>query len=428
MRVEVDGGGELLRSALADLLRDAGHEVVAHDADLAVLLDRDARATGRTRTTLRFDPSRSSSGREVGAAGLARALEAGGVAVWGYEFDPSVLVDVLARRGGRPEKIEPLEPATAPSVLESAPDAWLGVDAGEARVVWRNAAAARLLGAPGADAEAARLAALVAPREGRERWQGFSRALAATWWTDDAGLRIVGLTDAALESPSPHWRSLAELGRTSATLAHELRNPVASFAGAVDLLAGDLPRAERVEIVALAKERVEQMRVMLDDTLRLARPLKGEAAPVDCRLLAQGAAAGVATDPRFRQSRVELDLPGERLHVRGWEQPLAQALANLLVNAAEAQGGAGPIRLIVRREGDWATIRVEDEGPGVPEALREKVFEPFWTTKTTGTGLGLAYVRRVVEACGGRARVEARRPKGAAFVLDLPVAEPPAGE
>jgi signal transduction histidine kinase len=103
----------------------------------------------------------------------------------------------------------------------------------------------------------------------------------------------------------------------------------------------------------------------------------------------------------------------------GWPEPLRHALVNLFLNAAQASEGTGRVEVRVSDEGGRVAIRVLDDGPGIPAESREKVFAPFWTTKPSGTGLGLAYVRRVAETSGGSVEFE-NVPRGASVRLELP--------
>jgi signal transduction histidine kinase len=431
VRIEIEGPGDVLRRALADLVRAAGHEVVSADADLRILVGAAERDSEDGRTTLWLSPPADQAVDPDPAAALERVLGAGGLAVWGDPFDPALLLEGLS--GTRPRPAE--TPTAAPSSavpFDTAPDPWFGVDPIGRRILWANAAATRALGTspsrgdstplPGLD----RLFDVLARLEGRDRVEVSGRSWSASWWTDASGARVVGLADVpALARPSAQARSLADLERMSATLAHELRNPVAGFAGALDLLSEDLAPSDRREVAALARSRVDQMRLLLDDTLRLARPFKGPPVPVECALVVRSAVAGVGTDPLFAGVDVRVRIEDESVRVLGYEQPLRQAVTNLLVNAAQAQAGKGVVDVSLRREGAHATLRVADEGPGIPEEIREKVFEAFWTTKKSGTGLGLAYVRRVAEACGGSVRVEGAPVRGACLVLDLSLAPTP---
>ena len=413
MRVAIEGAGDVLRRALLDLVVAAGHEVVSAAPDLEIRVGSASVGPAAPRRLWLSPPASVAPDGDPRAA-LERVLASGGSAIWADPFDPDLLLDGL----GANRDVAAPPTLGAADALDSSPHPWLGLDPRTGAVRWANAAARAALDArlppTGTD-----LAAVLSSERGRSRVGAGGRSWTATWWTDSAGTRVVGLGPP--DDPVPaHVRSLAELGRTSATLAHELRNPVAAFAGALQLLAKDLSAEERSEVSALARERVSQMSRLLDDVLRLARPFKGPASPVDVALVARSAVQSVRTDPRFERIRVTMRSDDGTPRVLGYEQPLGQAVTNLLVNAAQAQDGAGPVEVSLVRRGDRALLSVADEGPGVPEALREKVFEPFWTTKPGGTGLGLAYVRRVAEACGGFARVEAAGVRGARVVLDLP--------
>lgn len=215
-------------------------------------------------------------------------------------------------------------------------------------------------------------------------------------------------------------RGLAELGRVTSTFAHEIRNPLASLASAVELLAKDLVPAERDDVVRMARARLAQMKLLLDDTLRLARPFRGPPAVVDPVPALASAVEIARSDPRFAGVDVRLEVTGSPPDVRTYEEPLRQAALNLLVNAIESQGPRGAIRVLVVEEADGLAIRVRDEGPGIPAAVRAKVFDAFWTTKAAGTGLGLAFVRRLAEGSGGSVVVEDVPPPGACVRILLP--------
>jgi signal transduction histidine kinase len=106
------------------------------------------------------------------------------------------------------------------------------------------------------------------------------------------------------------------------------------------------------------------------------------------------------------------------------EAQVRQALLNLLRNAREAMATGGVIDVRVRAEGMSIEVRVEDRGVGIPDEIRERVFDPFFSTKGEGTGLGLAISKHIAEAHGGTLRCEAREGGGTTFVLTLPIAPP----
>jgi signal transduction histidine kinase len=102
-------------------------------------------------------------------------------------------------------------------------------------------------------------------------------------------------------------------------------------------------------------------------------------------------------------------------------QRLGQVLVNLLLNAGEALDGRGTIHLTGRSDPGWVTLEVADDGPGVPGALRDRLFEPFQTTKPLGTGLGLAVSQRIIEEARGHLTLETSAGEpGARFVIRLP--------
>ncbi len=360
MRIALSVSEPTLYAALRDLLVSAGHEVLApgrlEDADLFV---RRAPHGARpvARAVLSLRPRLGGRPDPSPAVSLARALREGGEAVWDAPMDPAALLAVLAGH-----------PAAGVAVAKG-PSAQDAV---------RAAVAAARTAAPSADAK--------------------------PLLEELAGLR-----------------GLAELGRVTSTFAHEIRNPLASLASAVDLLSKDLVPAERSDVARLAKLRLAQMKSLLDDTLRLARPFRGPPTVLD-PVPALASAVDIArSDPRFEGVDVRFEWPGEGIDVRSYEEPLRQAVLNLLVNAVEAQGATGAIVVSLALEGkDRAAVRVRDEGPGIPAEVRAKVFDPFWTTKAAGTGLGLAFVRRLAEGSGGAVDVEDVPPPGACLRILLP--------
>ena len=208
-------------------------------------------------------------------------------------------------------------------------------------------------------------------------------------------------------------RHLAALGEMSAVLAHEIRNPLASLKGHAQLL------AERVEEQEPLRRKAARI---LDETHRLehltnglldfARTAKLERASVDPAALARGCVEA-------SEGRVELDLDDapERFSMDG--PKIEQVLTNLLSNAHQAAPEAA-VELRVATERGGLVLDVRDHGPGVPAVERERIFEPFHTTRTRGTGLGLAISRRIVEQHGGRLEVHDGPDGGACFRVTLP--------
>ncbi|HWU86434.1 MAG TPA: HAMP domain-containing sensor histidine kinase, partial [Kofleriaceae bacterium] len=206
-------------------------------------------------------------------------------------------------------------------------------------------------------------------------------------------------------------RRLASLGEMSAILAHEIRNPLASLKGNAQLLAsmlrtGEKPRAKAERVVDEAV-RLEQL---TNDLLRFVRTGELSRTPTDPGALVREAAASVpgevAVDTASAPRVWSLD-PGR----------IREVVVNLVDNAVAA---GPPVSATVRAAPGRLVIEIADRGPGVAEEDRERVFEPFFTGKTAGTGLGLAVVRRVIEQHGGTIAVLANPGGGALFRAEIP--------
>jgi len=445
MRIACRIADEPLHRALTELLVFAGHDVPAVDAvaprpDLLVTTRAEFEDIGDfgMPAVLVLGGATASPAPEGAAVAtgadptreLENVLEHGGVAFWPAPFEPRRLIDVLAARKAPRAARTPRDDGAFVAPLDDSTDPWLLLDVVR-RVVVRANTAARVLFGMTADAmsDALRRLPLAAVADlaferpaGRRRVEHLGRPWLAIWWTDSERRRALGLIElpvALHEDPQGNLRALAGLGRLSATLAHEIRNPLAALAGALDLLESDADPAERPEVISLARQRLNQMKTLLDDTLRLARPFKRPPAPLDPAAVVRSAVDGVRTDALFRGIDLRVDVGAESVTAVGHEEALRQAITNLLLNAAQAQEGKGSIRVRMTEEDGWVVIRVIDAGPGIAAEHREKVFEPFWTTKASGTGLGLSYVRRAAEASGGRVLVEDAA-GGACVRIDLP--------
>jgi signal transduction histidine kinase len=426
LHIRLDLRDGLLREALADLLGAAGHRVRPSGAagedgvpDLVICAEAPEQAPVGRHATLALRPSgRHVPDADPGAA-LRRALASGGLVVWAPPLDARRLFDALdpgTRPASRAEEAEHF------AVFATCAEPWLLVDAAAVTARPLNRAAAEASEDPAWSDEIARV---VAEPEGLRRLTSASRGDGVLWWWSlEAGVRLVawlawprihGLDDLG------HLRALADLGRISSTFAHEVRNPLAALTGALALLGGTLEPTERAEVLQLAGARLQGLRSMLDDTLRLVRAFRGEPQPVDLAEVVASALTLAQSDPAFRGVRLTHDVPEPCPEALSYAEPLRQALTNLLLNAAEAQGGRGEIVVEVVPRHRRVVVAVEDRGPGVAAAIQDRIFEPFWTTKSGGTGLGLVFVRRVAEASHGCVRVGGGRGgTGARFEIELP--------
>jgi two-component system NtrC family sensor kinase len=228
---------------------------------------------------------------------------------------------------------------------------------------------------------------------------------------------------------------LASVGRLSAGLAHEIGNPLAAVLAMLDLVDDpDVPEDERRDFVRRMKKETERIHGILRDLLDFSRPEAplSEDGPKasDVRAVLGDVTALGAPQKEFRDVSLETDVPDELPFVAMPGPRLTQVLLNLVLNAGQAMStkAGGARRVVVRARASEGNVRidVEDTGPGVPEAMRDKVFEPFVTTKDVGegTGLGLAVCRGLVESAGGTITLDTSYTEGARFTVTLPEGKP----
>lgn len=210
---------------------------------------------------------------------------------------------------------------------------------------------------------------------------------------------------------------LAAIGRLASAMAHEIRNPLASISGSVQLLLEDEDtKEEDRRLMGIVVKEADRLSDLLTDFLTYARPKKPQAEACDLAALLDDLLDVSGSDPRFSKIEISKDYkPGIRFLLD--RDQIRQAIWDLLINAAEAMQGEG--RIWIGVDTVTGTIFLEDTGPGVSNQIREQIFEPFFTTKESGTGLGLATVFGIVEAHGGRLEVVSGAGGGARFQMIL---------
>jgi signal transduction histidine kinase len=228
-------------------------------------------------------------------------------------------------------------------------------------------------------------------------------------------------------------RSAREREDFVAAVTHELKTPLASIRLFAELLErGDVDPVKVREFGTRTVAETERLSRLVDGVLRFAELRggtgDGAALPsVDLREVARLAVASVEPIARERGFEIAVNAPAGLLPVKGDRDALVGAVAELLDNATKYGGAPHAIELVIERRGDRAGIAVLDRGPGVPEAERERIFEPFHragdelTRERTGVGLGLALVRGAADSHHGRARYAPREGGGSRFEIELPL-------
>lgn len=248
---------------------------------------------------------------------------------------------------------------------------------------------------------------------------------------DDASATLNAVADSKPEAADDRLglrARTADIAQLAGGLAHEIRNPLSTMRLNLDLLAEEFRdsnelRDQRV-LKKIERVRIESVRLerLLEDFLRFVglRDLPLEEADLNSIvdvmrdfLEGRALASGVLIRVQYEES-----LPPVRLH----GEMFKQALLNLTLNALHAMPEGGELMMTTRRDDGYAVLDVTDTGAGIPEEVREKIFEPFFSTRPGGSGLGLPMSRRIVEAHGGSLTVQSEPGRGSRFTVKIPLA------
>lgn len=218
-------------------------------------------------------------------------------------------------------------------------------------------------------------------------------------------------------------KRLSSMGEMVAGLAHQLRTPLAAALLYTSHLRGELSAQDRARFADKALARLHSLEHLIKDMLIFVRGGKG----VQERIMVQTLMAEVqqVMDPQMIQHGLVfvVDDRSAGASVLGSREALSGALLNLLANAMQATGAGGRVVLSGGVEGGRLEFQVSDTGKGIPQNLQDRLFEPFFTTRTEGTGLGLAIVREVAQMHGGEISLQSTEGRGSTFTLRMPVCE-----
>lgn len=259
-------------------------------------------------------------------------------------------------------------------------------------------------------------------------------------WAWSAAKRTVSRVRSA-ERRARSAERLAELGAMSGGLAHEIKNPLSTIGlnaqllgeGIEELSLAEEEKARLTRRIGTLRREVERLRGILTDFLQYAGEMRLDPRPTDVNTVVGELVDFFLPQAERQGVRLRADLSPGVLTATIDAPHVKQALLNLMLNAVQAMGGhraEGPRELILktlRPRTDEVQVHVIDTGPGIDPATRERLFEPYFTTKPGGTGLGLATARRIAEAHDGRLELFSEPGKGSDFVLCFPVSAPSPG-
>ncbi len=216
-------------------------------------------------------------------------------------------------------------------------------------------------------------------------------------------------------------QQLSTVGELASGVAHEIRNPLTGVRGALDLAHRSLRAEDETRpLIEEAQQQLMRMEQATTQLLSYARPPELRELEVDANLLIDRAVNIVAPKAASQSVAIRVTPSRSELTVRVDPELIVQVLVNLILNAVEATINAGEVSVVVDHYGPEAWIAVRDHGAGVSADVRERLFRPFFTTKSQGTGLGLAISREIAARHGGNLRFEETAGGGATFVLTLP--------
>jgi two-component system sensor kinase FixL len=223
-----------------------------------------------------------------------------------------------------------------------------------------------------------------------------------------------------LEEQLREQPALAKLGEMAAVIAHEVKNPLAGIRGAIQVFAGQMSQGgTNTPVLQEIVSRIDSLDQMMKDLLLFARPPKPRRAPTDLVPLVTSTARFLSADPAMHG--VDVNVDGAAPLVSADADMLRIVFQNLLINGAQIMHGRGSIHVAIGAIDSTCQIAFIDEGPGISPEIREKIFTPFFTTKSRGSGLGLPTAKRLVDAHNGQIVLDCPPAGGTTVVIRLPI-------
>lgn len=225
----------------------------------------------------------------------------------------------------------------------------------------------------------------------------------------------------AVEEQLRRSEKLSTLGEMAAVLAHEIRNPLGSIRGTAEILKDDYqPGDPKHEFIEIQIKETERLNRVVEDFLRMARQQPMELRDCSIREELETIVTLVARDAHDRGVSLRLEQGHERGGIRGDGEKLRQAFLNIVINALQATPSGGTVAIVLEKGEPGFEISFRDSGTGVSCDDLQRIFEPFYTTKADGTGLGLAVTRKIIEGHGGMLSIKSEVGKGTTVTVTLP--------
>ena len=227
-----------------------------------------------------------------------------------------------------------------------------------------------------------------------------------------------------IESELELSRRMAAIGRLTSGVGHEVKNPINAIVVHLELLKTKLggsesPALRHLDVIDAEIHRLDRVVQTLVD---FSRPVELQLREQDLRPVVAEVLALAAEELSTHQVTLESRLPAEPLVAKIDADLLKQAVLNVIQNGAQAMQGGGKLEVVLEEDGRMGILHISDEGPGIPEEIREKIFDLYYTTKSGGSGIGLAMTYRILQLHHGSVDVQSNPGRGAEFLLRIPLA------
>ncbi|KPJ89203.1 MAG: hypothetical protein AMS17_02850 [Spirochaetes bacterium DG_61] len=224
--------------------------------------------------------------------------------------------------------------------------------------------------------------------------------------------------------------SLAALTTLSAGVAHEIKNPLASIDIHIQLMNREIQKFDQEKVknmknlIAIVKEEIDRLNSIVQDFLFAVRPMNMNLSPENINDILQELVDFLKYELEEADIRIVLELDEDLPTVMVDVKYIKQAFINIIKNSIEAIHDSGEIHIKTEEEtGGDVVVHIEDTGEGIPESIMGKIFEPYFTTRKSGTGLGLVIVYKIIKELGGDIKINSREGEGTSFSVKLPVHE-----
>ena len=225
-----------------------------------------------------------------------------------------------------------------------------------------------------------------------------------------------------IESELEVSRRMAAIGRLTAGVGHEVKNPINAIVVHLELLRNKVQTGDdALRHLDIIQSEIRRLDRVVQTLVDFSRPVELQLKDQDLREVVSSVLMLASADLETRGVRVESRVPGHGVICRVDADLLKQALLNVVLNGAQAMATGGLLEVVLSDGARWASIQVRDHGPGIPDEIRPRIFDLYFTTKKEGSGIGLAMTYRILQMHHGQIDVESKPGSGTTFVLRLPL-------